>query len=697
MPRNLVTTLALLAILIRPAAGLSEVVIPTPDNEPTEYELLSGDNIDQCIQQLEKQGAGWCEIQMDITSVFPSRQEAGKAWGIIGPKATLIAWNGAAIRYPKMYLHGGGHNDSGLIDVYEADLAKGTIERIYKAPPFDRLLYHASKNQYAWRHGPELPGSTHTYDGFIADPQTGLLILVTGFGYTHGYFKDDSIDPDTDARVTRSAGRGVYAFNPSRDATIKGIPPLSWGKVADRAYSYPSSFAVGNQLYLGSHTEVNKAQWQGNKLALSDTPMFRHPKNYPGTMIFDGDHVFSRNNTHLFRWNPNGRAPEKRVTKSVRHGYSIATLDPGKTISWDGYQKIWTHDWQTNEWQLHHWNEGGPRKGDRSKVYSKWLKVPGHENIFVGWSSQETGPFVYLHQELSKKVVISKRSLQNLVDTAGSQLKVESGIYRKGAHLRKPIDIDLEGVRIMEHAGHGALVVHGGPHIIRNFKQSDSGRAGIWAQDTPRLKLIGFDITNQQFAVITSNNGGEIWLENGVARDIRGGPQYGQQHSFYIGEVDKVTLKNVQSLRHHFGGHLFKSRAPVNVIEDSVFDGGTSNHSRILDFSCGGDIVIRNTRMIQSAKSDNRDLFSIAPEKSCNRGVESTVRIENSYIEARKKKALWANAKGKSVHWEIYDSEIIGVEPGAWPSAKGTKVTWDIKRVTINGKYFEQYQPTGAR
>ncbi len=87
-----------------------------------------GANLADCRAKLEKQGGGWCKIRLSgghpsISSVWPPDLDR-RTRMVVGPRAVLIAWNGAAFDEESLFFYfmGGGHADYGGNEVYEFDL-----------------------------------------------------------------------------------------------------------------------------------------------------------------------------------------------------------------------------------------------------------------------------------------------------------------------------------------------------------------------------------------------------------------------------------------------------------------------------------------------------------------------------------------------------------------------------------------------
>jgi hypothetical protein len=316
-------------------------------------------------------------------------------------------------------------------------------------------------------------------------------------------------------------------------------------------------------------------------------------------------------------------------------------------LFWDGQRKITTiaddgsalvYDFGSDSFR--------PRKRPGGPVLSKWRKHPHHGDIYLGWRGATGKPVVYRHGETGgvPPVSYTRPTLQRQINAAGgSPVVIKEGHYKRGPKLRGTRTVDFNWVSIDKMHNNGFVTVDGGPHVIRHLKLEKDGRAGIWGQNNPSFTLDGFEIQGQQFGILTGGSaGGHVSVNNGEIRDGRKCNKFGRCHNLYIGNVAEFTATNLKSLRHHGGGHLLKSRSRRNVIASSVFDGGESHHSRVLDFPCGGYVEIRDTVMIQSPNADNQDLMSIAVEtKNCKLTGEEkhTLVLEDVRMIANKPKA----------------------------------------------------------
>ena len=117
---------------------------------------------------------------------------------VVGPRAVLHAWNGAAFDEESLFFYfmGGGHADYGGNEVYEFDLKTGRWARLTDPSPLSFLYRTRKKTQtkaarYCW--APDMrrvPGAAHTYDGLQFSRKTRTIFLVM-MGAANGSCFDD--------------------------------------------------------------------------------------------------------------------------------------------------------------------------------------------------------------------------------------------------------------------------------------------------------------------------------------------------------------------------------------------------------------------------------------------------------------------------------------------------------------------------
>ncbi len=152
-----------------------------------------------------------------------------------------------------------------------------------------------------------------------------------------------------------------------------------------------------------------------------------------------------------------------------------------------------------------------------------------------------------------------------------------------------------------------------------------AGKAGVYESGASnltlrRMRVSGFSRAGVNGLFGAGNYTGSLLLDE-VELDHNGGPS-GPSHNAYIGAsaTDPNFAVVVQHSWSHdaFYGHLFKSRAQVNVFTANYFEGGlpTGGHTQaeayLLDIPNGGRLTVRNNVFVKSASGHNANGMSLA-------------------------------------------------------------------------------------
>jgi hypothetical protein len=178
--------------------------------------------------------------------------------------------------------------------------------------------------------------------------------------------------------------------------------------------------------------------------------------------------------------------------------------------------------------------------------------------------------------------------------------------------------------------GQGIVYVDQSENItIENLEIADSsagggiGKAGVYVNGAKNLtlrdvKISGFKTHEANGIFGTDNNTGTLKLER-VELDGNGGGG-GPEHNAYINasKTDpNFTVTMTGSWTHGaYYGHLFKSRAQVNVLEGNYFmgskwDGTTQTENYLADFPNGGRVTLRNNIFVKNRSGDNSNAMSV--------------------------------------------------------------------------------------
>lgn len=634
-----------------------------------------GKNIDDCAKRLSHQDGGWCEIRVSeehpsISSVWPEKLP-GRTRMVVGPASILTAWNSAAFDEEGeiLYFMGGGHSDYGGNEVYAFHLMTGAWERLTDPAPLDHFYiakdYGDRKNK-PWRRlcwMPDIaksPGSSHTYDGLIFSQKTKTIFLYS-YGAANGSCVEDKEDKYKDSPLVlgdRFISFGWYEFNPSKKDTRNGLAPLSWHKVFDKRtlekYRLHQSYPVSAQLSNGDIVFGSKLRtgiFDPANVNEQNLKGFSGQADWgDGLLEFDKKRkrVWAIHEKSLLAYNEADGRLVANYRQVVPHGKSIAFDKNGLLVSWDGGSNVYVFNPDEPEprWKLFDWGENGPPTGSR-RVYGKWVYVSKYD-LFVGLSVHTTGVWVYKSPIKSKPISYSTENVQDFLKglKPGDRVTITPGVYGQGLFINQSVTVDLKGVSFRGVAkSKGIVNVNCNNCDVTILNLEADGRkagclwgncAGIKAEGKGfRLTVKNAHINNTVMGVLTDNRGGTLIMEDSLIENSGLNDRSKTLgHGFYAGDISKVVLRNT-TIRRSFGkGHIFKSRAPDTLIENSVLSGLDGRHSRIIDFPCGGKLHIRNSVLQQGEQTDNIDLISVGTEPQyCGGSVyPSDVTIRNSWL-----------------------------------------------------------------
>jgi hypothetical protein len=149
------------------------------------------------------------------------------------------------------------------------------------------------------------------------------------------------------------------------------------------------------------------------------------------------------------------------------------------------------------------------------------------------------------------------------------------------------------------------------------------GKAAVYVNGAKNLtlrdvRIVGFKRRDANGIFGTSNNIGTLRLER-VDLDGNGGGN-GPEHNIYVNASEKdpnFTVHMTGSWTHGaYYGHLFKSRAQVNILEGNYFMGQRWNavdqtENYLADFPNGGRVTLRNNIFVKNRSGDNSNAMSV--------------------------------------------------------------------------------------
>lgn len=145
-------------------------------------------------------------------------------------------------------------------------------------------------------------------------------------------------------------------------------------------------------------------------------------------------------------------------------------------------------------------------------------------------------------------------------------------------------------------------------------KVKDKNGAGIRAEHTGKLIVRNSGFYDNQTGILGAKGAAEVEIE--ASEFARSGHGDGYSHNLYIGNTARLTVRS--SYFHEAKvGHNLKSRAAVNIIENSYFlDGPGGASSYQVDFPDGGDVLLRGNMFYKSPKAQNPTAISYMAERS---------------------------------------------------------------------------------
>jgi hypothetical protein len=628
----------------------------TPSEMQYSNHATTEKKLSDCVRELKARSeGGWCELRVSgskpgISAVWPEidyriRQRTG-------PSSVLTAWNSAAYdRENKLlYFHGGGHADYGGNEVYRFDLEGGEWRRLTDPSPLE--FYSDSDKYHIWIPDLRLvPGATHTYDGLVFNPNTETIVLLNMGPANGSRVQKEDVDLGSPAYLPGVIGRYQYEFNPSEDTPVAGLEPLGWRRIGSEEWTYPrSAILPDGDLLLGDRHRLYTTRMAPDA-QLTPPKLFSQQADWGDGIVYVDEvnnRVWSLHRKALLSWDLGGRAYEK-IPVPNGMAKSLAVDEAGTIVSWDGGARIFSYkpNGSNSQWSVRDWSENGPNSSLRGKVYGKWVHVEG--DIFVGLSHHSEGVWVYRHVNSDKAFSYSETNIQHLVDKAapGETVTLPAGNYGQGLRIDKPLTLNMKGVNLLGvYGGKAPLVIANanGPVVINdlsiNGRESgaDKGNlAGVRISgESFRVTLNRANISETVMGVLTDNDGGKLEIYDSQFLGMgKSRARQSLSHAIYVGVTEELVIKNTIVQESHNKGHLVKSRAARTEIDSSKILGLGSNHSRLIDFPCGGELLVKNSVLQASSQSDNSDLISVGTEigRNCrDQGRPASVVVDSNLI-----------------------------------------------------------------
>jgi len=161
--------------------------------------------------------------------------------------------------------------------------------------------------------------------------------------------------------------------------------------------------------------------------------------------------------------------------------------------------------------------------------------------------------------------------------------------------------------------------------ICRNVKVKDRNGACVRMEGT-NLTLRRVTFENSENGLLSNKGAGNILIEDSI---FRANGAAGRAHGMYV-NGGLLTVRRTQVLSSKDQGHGIKSRAERTIIEDSVIASLEGDDSRLIDLPNGGVVAIRNSLLVEGARTANWQLLSYGVEG--NLLSNNLFRMENNLI-----------------------------------------------------------------
>lgn len=219
----------------------------------------------------------------------------------------------------------------------------------------------------------------------------------------------------------------------------------------------------------------------------------------------------------------------------------------------------------------------------------------------------------------------------------GSTLVLKKGVYFGGT-ITGPLTIKCQpGAVITGQGKKAALRIDASPVVINGCVMRDSrnaqNSAGIWAE--PGMRIL--NIRNASFI----NNGNGILVGNRKRAETTidnslfdGNGAGGQAHQIYISGTDTKLVIRGSTFRNTTGdGHVIKTGAHTNVLENTRILSSATTYSRAIDAFAGGVLLLSDVR-IEHGPDANSDIIGFGAEAKRRRNpVKNQVLFSNVTVK----------------------------------------------------------------
>jgi hypothetical protein len=229
--------------------------------------------------------------------------------------------------------------------------------------------------------------------------------------------------------------------------------------------------------------------------------------------------------------------------------------------------------------------------------------------------------------EVGPGQALTRPSAAAAVARSGDVIRIAHGDYRGDVATWNQNDLTLCGVggraRLFadgRSAQRKAIWVVSGRNITIDsveFHQArvpDRNGAGIRAEHTGRLRIVNSGFYDNENGILGAKGAAEVEIE--ASEFARNGHGDGYSHNLYIGTAARLIVRSS-----HFHqarvGHNLKSRAAINLIDNSYFmDGPAGTSSYLADFPDGGMVRLRGNLFHKGPRAQNSTAIAYGAERS---------------------------------------------------------------------------------
>ncbi|WP_262693863.1 right-handed parallel beta-helix repeat-containing protein [Kordiimonas aquimaris] len=230
-------------------------------------------------------------------------------------------------------------------------------------------------------------------------------------------------------------------------------------------------------------------------------------------------------------------------------------------------------------------------------------------------------------------------TLQDAFDAVkpGGTIRIEPGIYKEGGELKKGHDgvliigapgVVFDGVAVK---GKAAFVIQSDNVTIesiacKNIRVRSKNGACV-RMESANLTLKDVDFSHSENGILTWNKVNKLLIEDSIFEYNGKG---GQAHGMYITGGKQLIVRRSRILNSKNNGHGIKSRAEITLVENTVVASLEGDDSYLIDAPDGGEVIVRNSLLVEGANTVNWHLLTFGPES--RKYPENSFKLEKNVI-----------------------------------------------------------------